>query len=334
MRTATATKSAVLVFVATMLLAGCGSNSSASTSASTPDGASASAAADDFPSRSIELVNPFPPGGGHDAEGRLVVATAQNYMDVRMLLGSHPGGGGAVGATYVADAVPDGYTLLYGDPNTVVVIPITTEEATYTLDDFIPIAQTSSNHNLFIVRSDSPWDSLEDLVAAAKADPDRYTYGLIGIGGLDTHQFLQSSGVQMRAVPFEGGGDNFLALLAGDIDFAASYPAVAGAEIEAGNVRPLATSATERLEAYPDVPTFQELGYDVSWGTARIVFAPSQTPPEVVERLRDIFRQVAQDEALTSIMRRMGENPNYVDGPDVMERLQRDRESAEAIFGG
>lgn len=310
-RASTRTLGVVVLAIGSLLLAACGGQAGA------------------FPQRPVELVNPWPAGGSHDAHARVVASSVADHLGQPMLVSIKSGGGGAVGAGFVAnDAAADGHTVLLGDQTSVIVRPLL-EDVHYTWEDFRPIAQINDSPILFVVPADRPWQTLEEYVEAARDDPGAVNYGSVaGLGPdqIPVELMRLEAGIDLRHVPFEGGGPAYRALLAEDVDMSPLFPATVRQDVEDGRLRALAVTSPERLDEFPDVPTLTELGYDIQWAMFRTVFAPADVPDEAAEQLADAIEATAADEGFVTLIERLGESVEVVTGEELEARVEREAE--------
>ena len=209
------------------------------------------------------------------------------------------GAGGAVGMAAVAKSAPDGYTILMG-LSSISIFPVSDringKAPAYEMSDFAPLALITADPTVLVVRADSPWKTLKEFVATAKAYPGQINYSSSGVYGtlhVAMEIFANAAGVKLFHVPYQGGGPALTALLGGQVHALASGPAPAVGQIKAGKVRALASWSTERLPMLPEIPTFKELGYDAEFYIWSGVFAPAATPADVQAKLRDAVRQAA-----------------------------------------
>lgn len=305
-----------------LVLAGCG-------------GASSSGDASDFPARPVELVNPWAAGGSHDAHARAISSEIDDILGQPMMVSIKSGGAGSVGATAVAkQAKPDGYSLLLGDQTSVIARPLA-EELPYTWQDLRPVAQVNDSPIVITVPGDSPFDTIEDFVAAAEAEPGSLQYGSVtGLGPdqIPVELMLKDAGIDVGHVPFEGGGPSYRAVLAGDVDMAPLFPAAITKDVEEGRLKALAVTSPERIPGLPDVPTLKESGIDVEWEMFRTIFAPADTPDAVVERLADDFEELAESESFRGIIEGLGEEVEFLRGDELEARFASDAEALESLI--
>ena len=229
-------------------------------------------AQDAYPTRTITMVSPFPPGGVSDTITRPLDAALEAVFKQPVVLENKTGAAGAVGAQYVAAAKPDGYTLLshiVSISGFAAVDKLFGRQPKFTNADFIPICRVIADPIVLIVNKDVPYRTLKELVADAKANPNKVIYsssGLYGASHIPTVLFAKAAGdLQMRHLPTNGGGPAVTAVLGGNVNFFMSPTSIALTQIRAGKVHPLAVSSAKRVKALPDVPTFRELGYNLEY---------------------------------------------------------------------
>jgi tripartite-type tricarboxylate transporter receptor subunit TctC len=291
----------------------------------------APAAAQSFPNRPITIVIPFPPGGVADQTARPLAASMEKILKQPVVLLNKAGAGGAVGMQSVAGARPDGYTLLMA-LSSISIIPeadkLFDRQPAYSVDQFAPVALIAADPTVLVVRADSPWKSVQDFVNDAKAHPNQYAFSSSGIYGtlhMAMAMFTTAAGIQLRHVPFTGGGPALTALLGNNVQALASGPGPVLAQIQAGALRPLAQWGDKRIAALPDVPTFKELGYkDVEFYIWAGMFAPKATPAAVMTTLRDAVRQSVDDPDFKKTMDNLGSPIVYLDAPDFQKFYDAD----------
>jgi len=251
-------------------------------------------AQDKYPSHTITVVSPFPPGGVSDTITRPLNAALEAVFKQPVVLENKTGAAGAVGAQFVAAAKPDGYTLLthiVSISGFAAVDKLFGRQPKFTNADFIPLARIVADPIVMIVNKDLPYKTLKDLVADAKANPNKLIFsssGLYGASHIPTVLFAKSAGdLQMRHLPTNGGGPAVTAVLGGNVNFFMSPTSIALSHIRADKVRPMAVSSAKRVKALPDVPTFKEVGvpeFDLASWT--VMLAPKGTPADIVDILR------------------------------------------------
>jgi len=262
-------------------------------------------AAEPFPTKSIQVVIPFAPGDT-DNMLRPFLDKMGEFLGQPVILTYKAGAGGGVGAGMVATSKPDGYTLVGTSQGSIVVVPLFNKEVKYTTESFAPIASLSEGGFMLLVRSDSQWKNLKELIDYSKKNPKKINFttsGAMGVTHLLAEIFANEAGVQWTHIPEKGSGPAVTALLGGHVEMTSSAVAPALSHIRAGTLRPLATFGENRLKAFPDVPTFKELGYKIASPGYYGISAPAGTPPEVV----DAIYQAAK-KATDKYQKQIGEN--------------------------
>ena len=283
-----------------------------------------------FPSRPIQMIVPFPPGGVADITGRPVAHVMSRLLNQSVVVQNRAGAGGSVGAALAARAAPDGYTILMA-LSSISVLPVADRlqgrTPAYELDQFAPIALISADPTVLVVRADGPYKTLKDLVAAAKEKPGTINYGSSGVYGtlhVAMEIFAKAAGISLFHIPYQGGGPAVAALLGGQIDALASGPAAAIGQIKAGRMRALAVWGDKRLASMPDVPSMKELGYDATFYIWSGLFAPVATPQRIQGVLRDAVKRTVQDPEFKEAMAKVETPIAYLDAPEFKTFLDRD----------
>lgn len=286
--------------------------------------------AQDYPSRPITMIVPFPPGGVADKTGRPTAAALEKILKQPVTIANRPGAGGAVGNAAVANAKPDGYTLgmLL---SSVSVIPaadaLFNRKPAYSLDALEPIALISADPMMLVVGADSAWKTAKDIIADVQGKPGQYAFSTSGIYGA-LHMPLEmlfhaAGGLKLRHVPTNGGGPALRQLLGGHVHFTAGGPAAIAPHVESGKIRALASWGGERHPSFPQVPTFREIGYDIEYYIWAGMFAPKGMPAAVVGALRDATRKAVADADFRKAMTNIRSPIVYKDAPEF-EKYWRD----------
>ena len=280
------------------------------------------AAQDAFPTRAITMIVPFPPGGVADITGRPTAAAMEKILKQPVAVTNRPGAGGAVGNAAVANAKPDGYTILMA-LSSISVIPaadvLFDRKPAYSLDQFAPIALISADPTILTVHPSLPAKTLKELVALARSKPGELSFSSSGVYGalhMPMEMFLHAAKLKMRHVPTTGGGPAITALLGGHVDLTAGGPAAITSHVKAGKLRPLASWGPKRHEGYPDVPTFKELGYNIEYLIWAGLFVPKSTPEPAIKVLRDTARKAVEDPEFRGMMAKVNSPVQYLDAPD------------------
>ena len=280
-------------------------------------------AQDAYPSRSVTVINPFPPGGVSDTITRPLNAALEAVLKQPFVLENKPGAAGVIGAQFVATAKPDGYTLLthlVSLSGFAAVDRLFGREPKFTNADFIPLARIVADPIVMIINNDLPYKTLKELVDDAKANPNKLIFsssGLYGASHIPTALLARAAGnVQMRHLPTTGGGPAVTAVLGGNASFFMSPSSIALPHIKSGKVRPLAVSSGVRAKSLPDVPTFKESGYDLEYYFWIGLFAPKGTPDPIVVKLREAIDKAAHSKEFLGTLDKLGQELAYMDQPE------------------
>ncbi len=278
-----------------------------------------------FPVRPIQIVALASPGGTADLHARALAPAMEPVLKQPVSVLNKAGAGGALGCQFVAAGKPDGYTLLLGLSSISWFPTVDTlfgRTPTYTIDQFKPIALLSADPTILVVRSDSKWKSVADLVADAKARPLEIQYGSAGFYStlhLAMEMFSKSAGIKMRHIPYTGGGPALVALLGGHVDALAIPPSVAFPQVKAGTIRILGGWGAKRVAVFPEVPTLKELGYDAEFYIWAGLFAPKATPAPVHKILVDAARSAVENHEFKTSMEHM-KTPIVYMAPDEFQK--------------
>jgi tripartite-type tricarboxylate transporter receptor subunit TctC len=255
-----------------------------------------------YPDRTVEIINPYTPGGATDIMGRALMDGLASELKSRFVFSNRAGANGTIGTAAVARANPDGYTLLFTAAVSMVVNPMTQKDIGYSLNSFDHICQAISNEMVLTAHPDSPIKTVADLLAAAKAKPGGLNYAILGVGSiphLAAIELEQAAGVKYNAVPFKGDSEVMQQVLGRHVDFGAST--LSGAATS--GLRLLGVFAKQRNPAIPDVPTFKELGYDVAPLSIGGLSAPKGLPADVKQKLEAACKTAAASERYLTVAR-------------------------------
>jgi len=292
--------------------------------------ATALSAQDAYPTKPITMIVPFPPGGVADIVGRPLAASMEKTLKQPVVVVNRTGAGGAVGMAAVAKSAPDGYTILMA-LSSISIFPVSDringKAPAYEMSDFAPIALITADPTVLVVRTDSPWRTLKEFVATAKAYPGTVNYSSSGVYGtlhVAMEIFANAAGIKLFHVPYQGGGPAVTALLGGQVHALASGPAAAVGQIKGGKMRALASWSTKRLDLLPEIPTFKELGYDAEFYIWSGVLAPASTPVPVINRLREAVREAATSPEFRGVMDKVSTPVSYLDAPEFKKYWDAD----------
>lgn len=272
-----------------------------------------------YPEKPITYIIPFNPGGESDVTARLQQSMLEEELGVEVVVTNQAGGGGAVAwSDFQRNAEADGYSVMGINLPHIIAQPISRDNAGYVTDGWEPLYFFHFTPSALIVPGDSQFDSVEDLVAFATENPQVVTTGGSGTfsaNHLELLLFEQETGANLTYIPFTGSSPTYPAILGGHISSLFSYST--GAVRLDGDVKVLAVATEERLEAFPDVPTFLELGYDmVGGGAYRGVAVPTGTPQDVKDTLIAAFDKVTEGIAAEQL--ELGYVPTYISGDDAV----------------
>ena len=288
-------------------------------------------AQDKFPSRTISMIVPFPPGGVADTTGRPTAAGMEKVLKQAVALTNRPGAGGAVGNAAIANAKPDGYTIGMV-LSSISVIPAADElfnrKPAYSLDQFAPIALISADPTLLVVHPSLPVKSLKEMLALARARPGQLSFSSSGIYGalhMPMEMFLHAAKLKMRHVPTTGGGPAITAVLGGHVELTAGGPAAISSHVKAGKLRPIVSWGGSRHPAYPAIPTFKELGYkNVEYYIWAGLIGPKGMPDSALKVLRDAARKTVGDPDFKRAMANVNSPIQYMDAPEFARYWEAD----------
>ncbi len=299
--------------------------------------ATAAHAQETYPNRAITMIVPFPPGGVADITGRPTAVAMEKALKQPVTVTNRPGAGGAVGNAAVANAKPDGYTLLMA-LSSITVIPeadkLFNRKPAYTLDQLAPIALISADPMILVVHPSLPVKTVKDVIALAKKQPGELSFSSSGVYGalhMPMEMFMHAAKIKMRHVPTTGGGPALTQLLGGHVTMTAGGPAAITSHVKAGKLRTIVTWGAERHPNYKDVPTFKEQGMDIVYYIWAGLFAPAATPQPVVKVLRDAVRQAVGDAEFKSQMAKLNSPIQYLDTPEFAKYLDADAKRLAAV---
>ncbi|MBR0694109.1 tripartite tricarboxylate transporter substrate binding protein [Bradyrhizobium lablabi] len=286
-----------------------------------------------YPERLIKIVVPFAPGGGTDVVARTLAQEMQKDLGVSIIIENKPGAGTIIGTQGVATSAPDGYTLLMGtfanavNPSLYSKLPYDAHK------DFAPVALIARSFNVVVVNPASPVKSIADLIAAAKADPEKLSYGTYGTGTsahLAGELFKHMAGVNLTTVPYKGAAPAISDLIGDQIQVMFTTVASCAALVDAGQLRAIAVTSAERSAAFPQLPTVSEAGVPGYAAEAWYgLYAPANTPAEIITRLNasaaravqsDAFKKLGGNEGLVMVAAPPAELDRYFAGEEARWR--------------
>lgn len=282
-----------------------------------------------FPNKPIKIIIGFPAGGPLDAHIRLLTDRLQAALGQSIIIDYKAGAGGTVGAQFVAQASADGYTLLLANTGTMVINPAVYNQLPYdTLKDFQPIARTAQQPLALIVNNEVPAQSLREFIDYIRRNPGKVNYGSAGNGGIShlvPEMLKQETKTFMVHIPYRGSAPAFMDLMAGQVQFMAESIPQAANYAKQGKLRALAVTSSKRNPALPDVPTVNETG------VAKLevvgfygVLAPKNTPPDVILKLSNAFKQTLESKEIQQKMVSQGADPAFLNAEDFSAFLKKE----------
>ena len=292
-------------------------------------------AAEKYPTRPIQVVIGFQPGGT-DIGFRPFVDKIPEYLGQPVGFVYKPGAAGTTGASFVAHSKPDGYTLI-GTTLTPVMISPLARPADYTFDDFVPICRLVDMALMLAVRSESPFKTLKDILDEARKSPGQLSYasaGMFSINHVLIEMLSRSAGVTLNHIPTEGGGPAVTALLGGHVSMISAGISALTPHIKSGRFRPIAVFQKQRLQEFPQVPTCIESGYPVALTTWHGLMGPKGIPPEVQRAIFSACEKVMKTHKsfIEDQMTNLSMQVNFM-GPDEFAKEARiENEGLKRIF--
>lgn len=267
---------------------------------------------DAFPTKPITMVVPFPPGGSVDAVARRVAQGLSSALGQTVVVDNKSGAGGTIGATHVARSPADGYTLMFATSSALVVSPALYKNIAYDIQSFQPLIEVTRGPFILTVQKDFPASNVKELLAHAKQNAGRLTYGSAGAGSahhLAMEGFKQVSGMEALHVPYRGGAPAWTALLGGEIHML--FDSMPGPLLYPGRVKPIAVTGDARLAKLPDTPTFAEQGLQ---GVDNVFFfgvvGPKGMPAATVAKLHTALSTSLQDAEVRAALEAQGLTPS------------------------
>ena len=284
--------------------------------------ATAPALAGDYPNKPIKLVVASGAGGSTDTAARIMAINIQDHIGQPIIVVNKKGGSGGIGINFALKAKPDGYLLMEGMIGGHVLHPAMNTSTGYTPADYAPIAMTQMNPNVLVVKADSPYKTLKDLLDAIKANPGKLKFSHAGAGSIHffgIHLLLKTAGLNQDsaiAIPYKGGKRSMAGLLRGEANFHQTNLVSAIDFIRAKKVRALAVTTKKRLKAFPDVPTYAEQGYpNVDIFGWRGVIGPKGLPKAIVDQWAKAVQDTMKRKGWKKMVKAVGDMPRFM-GPE------------------
>lgn len=285
-----------------------------------------SLAQQDYPTRPVRIVVPYPPGGSVDYVGRIYASKLSEAFGRQFVVDNRAGGNSVIGMEAVAKAPPDGHALLIAAGGQVTIPHLYRKLPFDAINDFAPVAAVAHSQFLLLVHPSLPAKSLGELIALARKRPGELNYATSSTGGpthLGAVQFEMSTGVKMQQIPYKGGGPAMTDLLGGQVQLVFANPASSVGFIKDKRVRPLAVTGDKRLEALPDVPTFAQAGVaGVTISNWYAMTAPMGTPKVIIDRLSAATLKAAATAEVKSALEKQGLEV-FMASAEQLDKLRR-----------
>ena len=271
-----------------------------------------------FPDKSIKFLVPWPPGGATDQVARILAIPLTKELGVSVFVENKGGAGGNIGTQAFVQEKPDGYSILMATSSTNAAGPhLFANQGFDAAKDFTPVVLVCTIPNIMVVPESSSWNSMKDLIADAKQNPGKFTYGSAGIGAsqhLAGAQFKTVTGLDIRHVPYKGSGPAALDLMAGHIDMMLDTGSLNN--IKAGKLKALGIAADKRIPELPNVPTMKEVGVPMVANAWYGVMLPAGAPKDITEKLNAAFNKVLKDPEVRKTLQGIGAQ---IDGGSVVD---------------
>jgi tripartite-type tricarboxylate transporter receptor subunit TctC len=287
--------------------------------------------ADNYPNKPVTLIVPHPAGGSTDISARLFANYIQPYVGQPIVVVNRGGGGGLIAESEVINAKPDGYTLMMAVIGPMTIYPAIHRKAPFSYKDFLPVAMTEAAPCVVAVREDLGLKNLKTFVDYLKKNPKKLRFAIAGAGTiseLGIKIFLSESGIPLKdtiGIPCQGTADAVVNVLGGHQDYLYANLSPLVSHIRGGKLVPLAVTTKNRLPSFPEVPTFEELGYkDVSLLGWKGVVGPKKLPPEVIKYWEDAVKKMTSDKGYIDAQEKVGSIPNYQNAEDFSKFLDKE----------
>ncbi|MGH3740069.1 MAG: Bug family tripartite tricarboxylate transporter substrate binding protein [Micromonosporaceae bacterium] len=280
-----------------------------------------------YPEKDITFYVPYAPGGSTDPISRQFTKQLEKLLDANVTVENRDGASATIGTSAVVEANPDGYTIGLSSNSALSYQPLVNSNLPYkSPQDYQPLIKLADLPTVLAVPADAPWKTFEDFMKAAKANPGKHrisTSGALTAPDLSVKELSRTSGVNLKTVPFTGGGGEALtALLGGKVEATAGYAATLRPQVESGDLRVLAAFHEGTYEAFPEAQSIPEAGYDVTLPAAYYVIAPNDMPGKVLEKLTSAAKKAVATSEFKSFQEKNGYISDPITGDAIREELQ------------
>lgn len=293
-------------------------------------------AAVDYPTKPIKLVIGYAPGGGTDLVGRTIAEEMSKRLKQQVVVENKPGASGAIAATDVAKATPDGYTLWLATQGPLTVVPLIQQPKPYDpIADFEQVTTLGTTCLALVVNNDFPASDFKGFVEEVKANPGKYAYATAGVGGpghVSALLLMRETGLEMRHIPYTGDSKAMVDLMSGTVPAWFAGCGTLGTTADSGKYRVLAVSQSTRKKQMPNVPTVKDSGYPAyDFLSFNALLAPSGTPKEIVDLLQSTVVDIYKDEAVRAKIEQLGYDPKSMTPSEAKSFIERDIEAAKSV---
>jgi tripartite-type tricarboxylate transporter receptor subunit TctC len=288
-----------------------------------------------YPERPITLTGGWAAGGDTDLVCRAISTVAPKFAGQPLIVLAKPGGAGLVAVQNLVSSNADGYTLHLGRASELCIGPLV-EKYPFEIDkEILPVGQMGIGPIVFSVNADTPWKTIEEFVAAAKAEPGKIKFAVastIATTRMAFEKFCYEAGVKCTVVAFKGGAPAGIAVAGGHIPAFPAFPSEILPHYKNGKLRVLLAFTEKRVKEFPDVPTAKEKGYDVAFGSWYAVFARKGTPDAVLNKIEIMMKKTAEEKEFMMAMERLGCQNAYLPGSEFMKKWVEERKWMEALI--
>ncbi|HYG55479.1 MAG TPA: tripartite tricarboxylate transporter substrate binding protein [Burkholderiales bacterium] len=282
-----------------------------------------------YPSKPIRLMIGYAPGGAAEAGARPLARALEPLLGQPLVFDYRPGNAGGVAMDALAKSAPDGYTIYYYDSGPLTVQPHVGKVSYDIQKSFTQLGHVCGSGSILVVHPSTPFQNVADVVALSKKEPNKWSYGTSGVGGphhLSGELFKSVTGAVLLHVPYKGGGPAMTDLMGGQVPMLFSSLAPSVGAVKSGKIRALAVTSPKRAAAFPDVPTMQELGFNIDSTAWYGLAGPAGLPQEVIAKWTQVLARAGSDKATVDAINATGCDVNILSPAQTAERIKADHE--------
>ena len=289
------------------------------------------AAKEEYPIKPIQLIVAWPVGGDTDLVARVWAEYAKSLLGQPIVVINKPGVAGVLGSTFFSKTKPDGYTLMQSPPGNVLLAPQLTK-VEYKTEDFIPICRITATPCAIVVHADSPWKKMEDFVQDAKKNPNKFSFGSLGMSSWTNLAFKfweMQAGIKLKDIFQQGSAPATMALLGRHVDISFLYPQVFIPHVKDGKFRVLAIG--DPWDEYPQIPTFKSLGYKGNYNGWSGIFAPKGTPSEIIQKIAETSQKIMSDSKFLEALKNVNSTPGFMGPEQWQKQLKQEHDDLSKV---